>query len=49
MYFLSLVLKFGEGIWLVHRIMYKGHWAWIQAHSTICKNKYIDNSVSLVR
>ncbi|XP_065833366.1 single-minded homolog 1-like isoform X2 [Oscarella lobularis] len=42
------LLKFGEGIWLVHRIMYKGHWAWIQAHSTICKNKYIDNSVSLV-
>lgn len=44
-----VVLKFGHVVWMCHRIMYQGKWTWIQAQSSVVKNRYLENTISLVR
>jgi hypothetical protein len=42
------LVKFGQVVWMCHRILYYGEWIWVQAQSSVVKKKYIMTTVSLI-
>ncbi|XP_062502981.1 uncharacterized protein LOC134179954 isoform X2 [Corticium candelabrum] len=42
------LLNDGQVVWFCHRIMYEGQWRWVQAQSSLVKNKFFEHSVAFV-